>query len=485
MRSETLTGKQGNTFSNLWKSLKKRQAKLAESKKSIFESQINPYDTAHVFREADLAPMLEEILRTWEPPETMEPIRRVEVIAQVQENRKRLESLPSPRSFADLLALTLSVDQIEAVQEHAFAVSALSNSTLLMDLQCARKMVEREHMIVGFSHQAALTLDVGMRIMNITIPDPSIDEIRLEVWIYSGVDVDILLDFLQVDQMINATERNNIKKRWLQDDKLIGNTPEELNCLEKCFQVEIKNSIDCKVRSSLYNIGPITKKLWRTSFQTITISKSFKLSGYPFDKQFITFHLAASPFAFGDLTHKLMLPSSESKNSLNVFRAKPPRGFYIDWYSPEFESLAEMDAIDQQIDSILRFSILLRRNKNTFVWRTLLPSFMVVLIATAATTLSIQYQIHIETSMSVIPGAMMACAALQLTAAQIVPPHSGRTFEDILFFIYYIHLFLLYIALQFTPALYSYYVLWVALVILGISGILYFWAAFRPMRKGN
>lgn len=51
----------------------------------------------------------------------------------------------------------------------------------------------------------------------------------------------------------------------------------------------------------------------------------------------------------------------------------------------------------------------------------------------------------------VLPSILIACVALQLTSAQFLPSHSGRTTLDRLFVLLYLHVFLLVLGMELQP----------------------------------
>jgi hypothetical protein len=383
---------------------------------------------------------------------------------------------PAPGSAADATRTALEdvsrFEQIEEALERAFSASR----SRFLDSGVTVQIATRIREIAKIPREEALTLEVGVQIRSIMIPDASKDEIVLDLRFVSGVALDTLFDFLcalHSDDHPTLQAFRSSQRKWSRADIQIGLDAGDRELLERCLGVEVQERLEKTDKLILYNYGPKTRKLWRTCDQVVRVRAAFHLRDYPTDESLISLHLTAPGYL--DAGECQLLPDITLVGTgLDMQSTAPPRGFRIVWRTG-LEAIGRSPSQDQQLENVLRLAWVLRRDGSTSLWRTFVPTAMVLLLATVATGCAIVTSTFTESVMTqVLPGVLIAAVGLQLAAAQLIPVRSGLTRLDEVFIASYAYLVLLYVSLGVGPGVARWITLPVAAIIGGVAAWRYF-----------
>lgn len=434
---------------------------LGMSKRGVMQPSLVP-----AVSPSCIASYLRESFDQWEGNSEADTQKQSDLLQRRNQERERLKYLVTP-TLSQLLERAVDSDQIDWALEKAFRATG----SRLLYPHCAKEITLRQRQLRETERTYFLEVRVSTHIRSVSIPDPSKDEITLETRTASGADVDALLSFMVANEMIKPNEVDVTKDRWLKSDASIGRRPEEAEHLERCLAVNHDERVESNVKSIEYNIGLQTRKLWRVCDTLVRVRAQFNLAEYPSDESLICLHMCAR--GYFDPSERILLPDETAPRSFEITRAEAPRGFKIGWSSDSLEPLARSLSRDNLPESILRFAFLLQRRLDTSFWRTFIPTLLVLLVGSIATFFAAATGLYVESVMTgVIPAVLIACVALQLTAAQLVPYHTGRTRLDEVFVMFYLHLFLLYISLR----LMEWGIQWYTL---GVSALLFAAAIMR------
>jgi hypothetical protein len=419
---------------------------------------------------------LQRSFQEWSPSIRLPTLDRAKPLALRDANWQLLRHR-TDASLSELLEFTVALEQIDWALDDCGA----RVGTREINVASVQEAMRRYGSLRSAPLPDCLDVCVSVRLHSVTIPEPAKDELVLDLITFSGADVDALLAFMATNRMIDPASVTEVKTRWLSTDLSIGSSLEEREFLESILRLDVNEDVDTRVRHIFYNIGIETHKFWRECSELITVRVPFDLSAYPFDRHLIPITITTCQLL--DATQRVLSPDVDIRHSLyNILEAAPPRGFSIEWGSLELEPRVHLASADTSPHSLLRFAFVLRRQPTAFIWRTFLPSLVIVGLAITATGFAVFTRVHIESVMTqVIPSALIACVALQLSGSQLAPPHTGRTHLDYLFVAYYVCFFLSYLTLQFVPGIAAYYIMFacIMLLMLIVSGIL--WAAYRPI----
>lgn len=357
--------------------------------------------------------------------------------------------------------------------------------TRFLEPSLSRRLALRERELNGRPVSPGQTLDVqvSIRIDSITIPDPARDELLLHCRLYSCCHRDSLLGYLAETRLVTEERGLDLARRWSHADFLIGTTPEEREALEKTLGVRIVGTVDEQPPYVSYNFGNETMKIWREADTLVRVSARLDLRAYPFDESDLLFRIRSVTAA--DPTGILLVGDPYPAPLLHPDQAHP-RGFQLTWLTKEVLPVAFWEGPDSYPHPEVVFKFRLVRNPGFAVWRTFVPVLIVELLAMVASISCLASENRFIDSVmnQVLPAILIACVALQWTAAQLVPPHSGRTLMDEFFVYVYAQVLLLYLTLVAASSCLEWPLLAMAVGVL-LAGIFDCLSRARRSRRGG
>lgn len=412
-----------------------------------------------VLREADLAPYLLRSFTDWIPDDDPENPREV-LIAKRNAAHIRLLAGGDRPSVSEMLNAVADSDQAD----WAVSTALEKHGTRLIahDLGCwiARSFRQLAERPAG----EALDVEVTVFLRSLVLPSSGHDEVQLELRVFSGAEPTALANFMASNHMVPEGDQTERVERWCKYDTLIGNTEEERAALEKALGINLGACSEENVHFIKYNYGLMSGRIWRECESVVRVAAPLDFDHYPFDRSILTLRLYGS--VDFDAADRIMRPQPDTA-SVAIDSTASPRGFVITGASRDLQPFVEQSTPDTTAESLLLMVLEISRRPESFVWRTFVPTTVVLLLALLAAVAAMVLNRSIEAVMtSVVPGVLLACVALQLTAAQNVPPAAGRTYIDELYVYAYVHLLLLYVSLLLVPSVTA----WVAL---GVAGAVF------------
>jgi hypothetical protein len=317
-----------------------------------------------------------------------------------------------------------------------------------LEIKCARTINDRQYSIDKFDPNIYLKMKLCPRVTSITIPDPSKDEIEAFIEIETGSDANELLQHMARNEYIENNAIDTIHKRWLKSSFSINSTDVD-QALEKSIKMMVDN---CSSERTLltYNISEVDC-IWRREIQKVKMPMQLEYNRYPFDKQTICIDIG--PAETCDVTSMHLEIGQETNDDEWLKKMILPRGFSL--YKYKFLLYSEYsDGYYPTYNIKMIFEIV--RKPDTFVWRTFIPTMVIVLLAALATFVAQFTNISVEAvRTNLLPASLIASVALQLIAAQNVPKNSGKTYEDVLFIFVYLIIISDYVILQFASSIYT------------------------------
>lgn len=418
-----------------------------------------------IIEKHELTSYLKRAILEWQMPDDSD-IQKGEELLQA---RNKLKEVESESDFLGVLGLIKDGRQID------WAIKKILESTypLYTDVDCAKHLVSHGRSLTDTQRADVLSIYVGVRIFGITIPDQERDELDIDLMIASAADIDALSLFMVRNRLVAPSEAEEMKLRWQSSDHLIGVTENEQHALNECLNLQVSSGIAHQTHRQYFNFGFDSRRIWRISEETVTLRVQFDLSQYPFDTHNVWLEIGAIMDA--DPSEIILYPSGSTDIDVNA--ALSPRGFSVNWNKHELEPVAKYIDSDKIPSSIVRYSFSIQRLAQAFVWRTLIPTLVIVYLGLVATAFAAATHQFVEGVLTqVIPAALIASVALQLTASQSIPDGAGRTQIDIFFVIIYLDMVLLYLVLQLVSSAISAWLLILAF------GILIFCTAYYSYR---
>lgn len=306
----------------------------------------------------------------------------------------------------------------------------------------------------------SLILSVNIKVKQVVVPDPERDEVVLVAAITSGCHVSDFAAFVVQEHLLSEEACNEAIARWQTSDTLIGRIQEERNLIEAVLSVFVEPAISSQPMSVRHNIGATSGYLWRTSDESITVPSLFDLSRFPFDRSLVDFRLRPN---VQDTWDSWLVP--DSSPSVTVLTAIAPRGFCISAAIAELYPVINSPSRDVWPEGALCARFTMRRLPGTVFWRIMVPTFIVLGLTFLAALIAIGGGLYRETvTTQMLPTALVALVALQLTASQFTPAQSGRTLLDTLYIVTYLAVIALFVALVYMPGLIGLIALVAALV---------------------
>jgi hypothetical protein len=341
-----------------------------------------------------------------------------------------------------LVSLAFSSEQLDCALDNAFQ----QYKTHYLAVNLGHIVTKKQRELLNNAHESFLEVGVTVEINSIDIPDPSKDEIMMDVTIYSGAKKEPLIGFIKANKITPDKKADEMLKKWISSDALVGNMAEEKEVLEKILGTNFYGITEEKSPSVNYNYGPETGFIWRTYSATLYVATKLDTSLYPFDNSLIV--LSVHNTSEYDPSEALFWPDKSNEASFMLKEGATPRGFQIGAKSRTLQAVTHKVAKDQFAGGELLFGFELKRKPDSAFWRTFVPSLVVVTLALLASALAIFFKEHIDSVMTqLLPAVLIACVALQWTAAQVIPPNSGRTRMDEYFVFLYFHILFLYLSL--------------------------------------
>lgn len=425
----------------------------------------------------EITPYLMKAVLEWRPTADINPEEYARILKKKQAEEARLLSEQTSKTLPDLLECIVSSKQIDWALEQAYA----NYGTRQLEPRIAIEIHSRQHLLTDNHVGSTLEILVGVTILAIEIPDPSKDEISLRLWLTYSTSIDEFLRFMVAQGLMRGTDVEDTKRRWLQSDALIGNTPEEREILNSCLNAKIVREIDQKTKYTGFFISMRDSLFCKESLEIFTISYPLNLNRYPFDSHSIQIDIENdSNF---DITQEVLLPDHTGTDpTVDFSEPTIPRGFRLIQYDKDLQPYGRSLTLDSLCYSLLQFNFILQRRPSTFIWRTLIPSLMITTLTLFATSfVTLQHQ-SVGTVMTLIPGVLIALAGMQYSAAQSMPPNSGRTIQDIFFIALYIALSLMFGSLLVAQSGYSAQaILLLAVLVLVISISIIAWLIAKPL----
>jgi hypothetical protein len=345
----------------------------------------------------------------------------------------------------DLDAYVAEVTDFKTIDED-LEEAMRANRTRLLEPELARSLTRTQHAFCRDSQTWCLEAFVSVEVVALTIPDHSRDEIQVELRIASGADPDHLLRFMSEQGMIAAADVPETRKRWTMSEATIGAFAEEMAAIDKCLAVGPVDCVSEHPGPITYHYGLQSGRIWRSWGTTVVWRTALDLSRYPFDASVLTFTFGG--YGNWDVAERVLRPDPDADPSANFSASAWPRGCRITSTMDDLEPFAESPGKDSFPESVLRTGCELRREPGTTLWRTFLPALVILLMGFSAALAVVGFGFSPEsTATQVLPAVLIACVALQLTAAQQVPSHSGRTKLDTIFVLIYSQVLALFVAL--------------------------------------
>jgi hypothetical protein len=396
--------------------------------------------------ESDIVLLLTKAIQEWQFPDDASPQERQEV----DQARTLFRQQKTELKLSPLLNLIVRAEQIDwAIDQAADKVSY----PIFTDVDCAAALVARQRILTNTVRVERLNVYAGLKILAVNIPSQERDEVEIDLLVTSGAEINDLLSFMQKSHLIHSAQAAQLRENWTTSDHLIGTSDYEQRAIDECLGMRISQTIEQKVHRRFHNYGFISHRLWRISEETVTLRMQFNLSQYPFDKHNIFLQL--SSVADADPSELILHP-----DGFDIGMAQGPRGFTVNWGRCNLEPVAKFIATDYIASSLVRYTFLIRRHSRAFLWRTFVPTLVIVFLSLSATVFAANSGQFIEAVLTqVIPAALIACVALQLTASHSIPTGAGRTHIDLFFVALYIDILLLYLVLQLASTVLAFWLL--------------------------
>lgn len=283
--------------------------------------------------------------------------------------RSSIESGGS-QTFTEVLTRTIHSDQVDWALEEAF----LAHGTRMLVPQIARDLARQQRTLSKQPRETCLEVCCGVQVHSISFPDPSRDELVIELTIASGTDIDQLLAFMVQEKLLAEEHVKATRVRWTERDASIGHLDEERRILEKCLAVRLDDMIVETSRPVKYNYGYQSRKIWRTFDTLVTVRAPLDLRYFPFDSSHLTYYLRGE--VDFDASERLLQEDVTADYSAEFSRTIPPRGFRVMHASTSLEPLVVSRSRDTLPESVLRLGFELRRNAGTMIWRILVPALV-------------------------------------------------------------------------------------------------------------
>ena len=248
------------------------------------------------------------------------------------------------------------------------------------------------------------------------------------------------------------------RSNWPVSDAAVGQSGEQRRTLEACLGLHFDDAIETKTENVAYNYATRWDQVWRQCHAVVRFRSQLDPANYPFDVSRLAVQVHG-PHDF-DPAEVVLVPWQDRKSCPNgpsrleevveqgpaastvgATPPVPPRGF--DLTLPiSLSGAIHRPSADITPSCVVWLDIDLVRRHHSALWRTFIPALVILLFGFVATVAALASpDMGVAVSTGVLPSVLIACVALQLTAAQGIPPSSPRTRMDEIFV--YVYLFLL------------------------------------------
>jgi hypothetical protein len=386
----------------------------------------------------------------WGPKkELSDDAEKLEIMKAIQGAKKEINDSPAFKSnLKELLKRTCHVDQLywAILNANRLTKHPLFSPEIWQEIETRKNELSSEE-----DSEKPLIVSVQFDLEKVFIPDNAKDEIVLKTRFVTSTKLGILLDQMCKDGIIKK-ERIALLRRHLEDKETFNDLPEnELIYFTDVLGIKYDGQMhQTEVIERFPNYNPETEELCLNSIISITLIGDLNLRNYPFDVSSFTFYLVSdSGFSSDGL---ILKPDNTGNGAYTINDGAHPIGYKICAKSESLKEMIRYEGTEILPTSLLAFSFAFKRNPENLIWRTLVPALVIIAIgffSVVGSLLSGKYMESVMTAL--VPGILIACVALQLTSAQLIPPNSGRTTLDIFFLWIYTHIFFLFLSLLLYP----------------------------------
>lgn len=403
-----------------------------------------------MFDEAQVANAIKQSFQDWQP-DTGNAEEDDALSMQRDKARNAADGCPGAPSLETLLTAIVSENQLEHALESLFARSPHR----FIEHDAGLAVTARYRELGNSDQKQTLHVSVAIAVNAIRIPDPARDEMELSMRIVTGADPGALAAFMAAADMIGVEQVEDLAEKWRKPGILVGATPEEIKNLEECLGLTVGGILEERLVRCVYNYGTVSKKLWRTVDVWMRFQKGVETKNFPFDttEVAITFE-TRSDYDAAELdlvpdNKCFALGDSGQSTSLDTSGTLAPCGFRFTAKEPHLVPAVRSPSSDRYPTSVLLAGVTLARRAEGIVLRTVVPTLLVALMTLAATFFAFANGDGADTvATNVLPAVLIFAAAMQLSAAQMIPANSGRTAIDKIFLGTYGVLLLEFLALQ-------------------------------------
>ena len=398
----------------------------------------------HVITEEEFIPLLRRSFVEWEPDDDEddreELLRKRDTAA-----RSIAQSINS--DLQSLLQAAVDDEQVAWAMKKA----AVEAGTPYFACEWASDAYRRQRELWEEPTPARLDVTASADVVDVSLPEATVDELTIHLTTWSAAPKEPLLDFMKQNGLLPGVDRKEVSAKW-EVEAAIGTTEEERVALEKCLSLRFELAVEERhTKITYYHASGF---IGRECTSVVRLRLALDLSRFPFDESPLRFDVRPSDDF--DPALCLALPESDGEEWVRrVEDAVPPRGFEISEWVPLVPTVY-WDGGDVCPASNLWLGFTLRRLPQAFVWRTFIPAIVVLLFASVAALGVLFTGLGAESVMtSVFPAVLIACVALQWTAATSIPRNSGRTLMDEVFVSTYVYVMMLYVTVLLRPSAWS------------------------------